>query len=178
MKKHALIVSAFAVGAMWIGGCAELPEAKTAAPTPSLFESPNASAIIAKDLLAPATKHTMPQGCVSNNPETIKLGKILFNDYSNKNHKFKEFPDGKDFGNCVACHNVEKGVGYGNVGPDLSAYRKNFVESGVRNHEWIYQKIADPRIDNPNTQMTINKTNGLLNEQEVCQVMSYLLADK
>ena len=129
----------------------------------SLFESPDAKEILAKDKLLPATKHAMPQGCVKSDEESIKLGKILFNDYNNKNHKFKEFPDEKEFGNCIACHQIEKGNGYGNIGPDLSGYRKNFVESGVRTHEWIYQKIADPRVDTPNTQMRRNEKNEWMN---------------
>lgn len=173
MKRYSLCASIAMVG-MFLGA-AHLSAAESKS---SLFESPDAKEILAKDKLLPATKYTMPQGCVKSDEESIKLGKILFSDYNNKNHKFKEFPDGKEFGNCIACHQIEKGNGYGNIGPDLSGYRKHFVESGVRSHEWIYQKIADSRIDNPNTQMTINQTNKLLNEQEICNIMSYMLADK
>lgn len=176
MKRYSLYASMVVIGMIWSGGSLFAADAK--ASKSSLFESPSAKEILAKDKLLPATKHSMPQGCVKSDDKSIKLGKILFNDYNNKNHKFKEFPDKKEFGNCIACHKIEKGEGYGNVGPDLSGYRKHFVESGVRTHEWIYQKIADPRIDDLATQMTINKTNKLLNEEEICNIMSYMLADK
>lgn len=166
MKKSmlcALVLGSICVGGLHAG---------------SLYESPDAKKIIAKDSLAAPQKFTMPKSCVKNDAKTIQLGKILFNDYNNKNHKFKEFADGKEFGNCVACHNIENADGYGNIGPDLTKYNELFVKSGIRTHEWIYQKIADSRIDNPHTQMTINKTNGLLNDEEICQVLSYVLADK
>lgn len=177
MKKHGFYVSMLTIGVMLIGGySAVAADTKTSASP--LFESSDAKSIIAKDALASAAKHSMPNGCVSNDPKSIQLGKILFNDYNNKNHKFKEFPDKKEFGNCVACHNIEGASGYGNIGPDLTGYRKHFIESGVRTQEWAYQKIADPRVDDPATKMTINKTNGLLNEQEICNIMSYMLADK
>lgn len=144
----------------------------------ALFESPEAHSIIAKDALPAATKFSMPQGCVSKNPKDIHLGKIMFNDFGNKNHKYKEFPKGKSFGNCVACHNIENADGHGNIGPDLTQYNEVFVKTGARTPEWIFQKRADPRIDNPDTLMTINKTNSLLSTQEICQIISYLVADK
>lgn len=171
-KASAVLLPVFATTLLLIG-CSNTQQPKV-----SLFESPDAKAILVKDALKPPQKHQMPAGCITNDAKSIELGRILFNDYSNKGHKFKQFADGKEFGNCVACHNIEKGAGYGNVGPDLTAYRKNFVDSKARNHEWIFEKIADPRIDNPKTQMTINKTNGLLSDREICDIMSYLLSDK
>lgn len=176
MKKNRRTLSMVALGVMFFGSCLHAADKNPS--NTALFESPDAKAIVAKDKLLPAMQHAMPQGCVTNDAKSIELGKILFNDYGNKNHKFKQFPDKKDFGNCVACHNIEGANGYGNIGPDLSAYNDNFILTGIRTHEWIYQKIADARVDNPLTGMTINKTNALLNEQEICHIMSYMLSKK
>ena len=81
-------------------------------------------------------------------------------------------------GNCVACHNIEGAKGYGNVGPDLSKYKELYMDSGVRNPQFMYQKIADPRLDNPKSAMTVNLANGLMNEREVCDLVSYIIAVK
>ncbi|MDY0121245.1 MAG: sulfur oxidation c-type cytochrome SoxX [Sulfurimonas sp.] len=172
MRKTVLCVSALVLGTISMGGL------HASSVKGTLYESPDAKEIIKKDSLPAATKFTMPKGCVTKNPKDIHLGKILFNDFGNKNHKFKEFPNKKSFGNCVACHNIEQADGHGNIGPDLTQYRQNFVASGARDHQWIFQKIADPRIDNEHTLMTINKTNNLLNDKEICQIISYIVADK
>ena len=81
-------------------------------------------------------------------------------------------------GNCVACHNIEGAKGYGNIGPDLSNYKSLFVDSGARNGQFVYQKIADPRMDNAKTHMTVNLANGLFNEREVCDLASYVMSKK
>jgi sulfur-oxidizing protein SoxX len=52
------------------------------------------------------------------------------------------------------------------------------MDSGARKAEFVYQKIADARIDNPVTHMTINMTNGLMNEREVCDLASYIVSTK
>ena len=152
----------------------------------SMIESPNASKIIQKDLLAPAKTYTMPADCISTDPKVIARGAFIFH---NLNGETKDTPpeglskknsDGsvKQFGNCVACHNIEGAKGAGNIGPNLHEYRKNFIETGVRNYEFVYQKIADARIDNPNTHMTINLTSGLFNPREICDLASYVVSPK
>lgn len=151
------------------------------------IESPDATAILLKDALPAAKVFTMPEGCISNDRAAIARGQYIFHNLNGKDAKenppeglSRKNADGKEkqYGNCVACHNIEGAIGYGNIGPDLTSYKKLYVESGVRNAEFVYQKIADPRIDNPTSHMTINLTNGLMNEREVCDLASYILAEK
>ena len=152
----------------------------------SMIESPDASKIIQKDLLGPAKASTMPTDCISTDPIAIARGAFIFH---NLNGETKDTPpeglsktnsDGseKQFGNCIACHNIEGAKGAGNIGPDLHAYKKNFIDSGARNDQFVYQKIADARIDNPNTHMTINLTTGLFNQREICDIASYIVSPK
>jgi sulfur-oxidizing protein SoxX len=152
----------------------------------SVIESPDASKIIQKDLLAPAKTYVMPSDCISSDPKVIARGAFIFH---NLNGEAKDTPpeglsktnsDGslKQFGNCIACHNIEGAKGAGNIGPDLHGYKKNFIDSGVRDHQFVYQKIADARIDNPTTHMTINLTTGLFNEREICDLASYIVSPK
>lgn len=151
------------------------------------IESPDAKAILAKDALPAAKAFKMPEGCISNDPAAIARGKYIFHNLNGKDSKenppegiSRKNPDGepKQYGNCVACHNIEGAVGYGNIGPDLTKYKAMYMDSGVRNSEFVYQKIADPRIDNATTHMTVNLTNGLMNEREVCDLASYIIAEK
>jgi len=152
----------------------------------NVIEHPDATEIIKKDLLPPATAYTMPANCVTTNADSIARGAYIFHNLNGKKAK-KNPPKGlsrkqnnkvKQYGNCVACHDIEGSVGPGNIGPSLVDYKTMFVQSGVRDAQFVYQKIADPRIDNPNTHMTINMTNGLFSESEVCDLTSYILAPK
>lgn len=162
-----------------------------------VIERPNASKLIEKDLLPKATAFTMPAGCVTSNPESIARGAYIFHNLNGKKAK-KNPPKGlarkqmkpgktylpgdkipvKQYGNCVACHDIEGSVGPGNIGPSLVGYKSMFVDTNARDAQFVYQKIADPRIDNKDTHMTINLTNGLFNESEVCDLTSYILAPK
>lgn len=159
----------------------------SAADLSQVIESPDATAILKKDALPAAKAYTMPEGCITNDPAAIARGKYIFHNLNGKDAKenppeglSRTLPDGKEkqMGNCVACHNIEGAVGYGNIGPDLTNYKGLYVDSGVRNAQFVYQKIADPRIDNAKTHMTINMTNGLMNEREVCDLSSYIMAIK
>lgn len=158
-----------------------------AADLSSVIESPDATAILKKDALGAPKVFTMPAGCISEDPAVIARGKYIFHNLNGKDAKdpapeglVKILPDGKEkqFGNCVACHNIEGAKGYGNIGPDLTNYKGLFVDSGARKHEFVYQKIADARVDNPTTHMTINLTNGLMNEREICDLASYIVIKK
>lgn len=153
----------------------------------SVIESPNASKLIQKDLLAPAKVFTMPKGCITTDADAIARGAFIFHNLNGSKVK-GELPKGlakknadgssKQYGNCVACHNIEGAKGGGNVGPDLTAYNTIFMASGVRDNQFVYQKIADARIDNANTHMTINLTTKLFNEREICDVTSYIVSPK
>jgi sulfur-oxidizing protein SoxX len=153
----------------------------------SIIEHPDASKIIEKDKLAPAKVYTMPDNCVSSDKDVIARGAYIFHNLNGKKAKAKP-PKGltkkkangkpKQFGNCVACHNIEDARGAGNIGPALTNFNHHFIASGVRNNQFVYQKIADPRIDNPKTHMTVNLTTKLFNEREICDITSYIVAPK
>lgn len=152
-----------------------------------VIQKPNASKLIEKDLLAPATTFTMPAGCVTTKPESIARGAFIFHNLNGKKAK-KNPPKGlsrknakgknKQYGNCVACHNIEGARGAGNIGPDLTGYKATFVDSGVRDNKFVFQKIADPRIDNKDTHMTVNLTTKLFTPKEICDIASYIVSPK
>lgn len=153
----------------------------------SAIETPDAKKIIEKDMLAAATKFTMPKGCITTDPEAIARGAFIFHNLNGGKAKgdlpkglAKKLPGGepKQYGNCVACHNIENAKGAGNIGPDLTNYKAFFIDSKIRDAAWVYQKIADPRIDNPNTHMTVNLTTKLFTEQEICEITSYIVSEK
>lgn len=153
----------------------------------SVVEDPDAIKIITADLLGPAKSYKMPKDCVSSDPKVIARGAYIFHNLNGENAKdaapeglAKKNPDGsvKQYGNCVACHNIEKAVGGGNIGPDMTGYKEIFVDSGVRDNLFVFQKIADSRIDNPDSMMTINLTTGLFNAREICDITSYVVAPK
>ena len=152
-----------------------------------VIEHPDASKMIEKDLLAPPKTYTMPAGCITNDPAAIARGEYIFHNLNGKKAKktppkglSKKNKDGKpkQYGNCVACHNIEGARGAGNIGPDLTDYKENFIDSGARDHQFVYQKIADARIDNPDTHMTINLTTKLFTPREICDLASYVVAPK
>ena len=159
------------------------------------YEMPDASKLIEKDLLVEPTTYTMPKGCVSSDAESIARGEYIFHNLNGK--KAKETPpkglvkfvetkgkDGKvtkkakQYGNCVACHNIEGAKGGGNIGPDLTGYKATFIDTKARDNQFVYQKIADPRIDNAKTHMTVNLATKLFNEQEICDLTSYVISVK
>ncbi len=162
-----------------------------------VIEHPDASKMIEKDLLAPPKVHIMPAGCITNDPAVIARGEYIFNNLNGKKAK-KNPPKGlsrkqmksgktympgdkispKQYGNCVACHNIEGAHGAGNIGPDLTGYKKRYIDSGTRDHQFVFQKIADARIDNPDTYMTINLTTKLFTPREVCDIASFIVAPK
>jgi sulfur-oxidizing protein SoxX len=159
------------------------------------YDMPDASKLIEKDLLQPPKKFTMPKSCKLDDADAIARGEYIFHNLNGKKAKKappkglvkfieKKGKDGKvkkvpkQFGNCVACHNIEGAVGGGNIGPDLTGYKAIFVDSKTRDANFVYQKIADPRIDNPKTHMTVNLTTKLFNESEICDLTAYVMSDK
>lgn len=161
----------------------------------SAVSMPDATKQLKKDQIDVAKTYKMPANCVSSDKRSIERGKFFFHNLSGKQAKkkadfakslgidikdkrkdlMKPYGGWKPYGNCVACHNTPGAIGAGNIGPDLTNYKKYFIDGGVRTNAWIYQKVADPRIDNPNTHMPIGLTTGrLFNEKEVCDIVSYL----
>lgn len=181
MVKNSLLLAlsvAATIALIGCGGNAPAPEASLSLGKQLETKDKEAYEILKKDTLKPATKYAMPSGCVSTKAENIENGKILFNNLNNASGKFKQFDTKKQLGNCIACHEIEKGEGHGNVGPSLKNYHDTYVKTGARTHEWIYQKIADPRVDNHDTVMTVNLATGLMSDREVCDVVSYLVSKK
>jgi sulfur-oxidizing protein SoxX len=128
----------------------------------------------------------MPKECKLDDLESIARGKFLYHNLNSKVAK-EPLPKGleapkegevKSYGNCVACHNIEGAIGGGNVGPDLTNYKSIFVDTKVRDAQFVYQKIADPRVDMKNTAMTINLTTKMFTASEVCDVTAYVMQDK
>ena len=162
-----------------------------------VVEVPDASKILEKDKLAPPKVWTMPKGCISNDPKVIAIGEFIFHNLNGKKAKGtppeglsktqmkpgKTYKPGdkippKQYGNCVACHNIEGAVGAGNIGPDLHDYKKNFIDTKARDYQYVYQQIADSRINNKDSRMTINLTTGLFTPEEVCAITSYVVSEK
>ena len=181
MKKRFLIA-----GAAFLFGASAL----LGVDLKSAVESPDAKKILEKDKLKPPKKYKMPKNCVTNDPLAIARGEYIFHNLNGKKAKTKP-PKGlpkyivvkgkkkpKQYGNCVACHNIEGAKGPGNIGPDLTNYKKHFIDTGARDYQFVFQKIADARIENPNTHMTINLTTGLFNKKEICEILSYVVSEK
>jgi len=183
--KKSLIISLVATASLF------------AADYSSVIEHPNASKMIEKDALAPAKAYTIPTGCITTDADAIARGKFIFHNLNGKKAK-KNPPKGlsrkqmkpgktylpgdkipaKQYGNCVACHDIEGARGAGNIGPDLTNYQNSFIKTGVRNYQFVYQKISDPRIDNPKTHMTVNLTTKLFTPREICDIASYVISPK
>jgi sulfur-oxidizing protein SoxX len=159
------------------------------------YDMPDASKLIEADLLQEPTKFTLPKSCKLDDAEAIKRGSFFFHNLNGKQAKgeapkgVKKFVESKDkdgkvkkkpkqYGNCVACHNIEGAKGGGNIGPDLTDYKEIFVDSKIRDAQFVYQKIADPRIDNPKTHMTVNLTTKLFDESEICDLTAYVMSEK
>ena len=159
------------------------------------YDMPDATKMIEKDLFAGATKYTMPKSCNLSDADTIARGKFIFHNLNGKKAKKnppkglvkfieKKGKDGKvkkkakQYGNCVACHNIEGARGAGNIGPSLESYKAMFIDTKARDAQYVYQKIADPRVDNANTHMTVNLTTKLMSEQEICDLTAYVVQDK
>ena len=162
-----------------------------------VIQKPNASKMIEKDLLAPAKTFTMPADCITTDADAIARGSFMFHNLNGKKAKGK-LPKGlakkqmkpgktympgdkipaKQYGNCVACHNIEGAKGGGDIGPDLTGYKSMFMDTGVRDNQFVFQKIADPRVDNKDTHMTINLTTKLFNTREICDITSYIVSPK
>jgi len=169
------------------------PAALFAADLTKAYDMPDASQLIEKDLFPAAKEYKMPKSCNLNDAKAIARGEYIFHNLNGKKAK-KAPPEGlvkfldkkgkdgkpkpKQFGNCVACHNIEGAKGAGNIGPSLEGYKANFIDTKARDNQFVYQKIADPRIDNANTHMTVNLTTGLFSEQEICDITAYIVSDK
>jgi sulfur-oxidizing protein SoxX len=158
------------------------------------YDMPDASKLIEKDLFAGATTYKIPKSCDLTDTGAIARGEYMFHNLNGAKGKNppaglarfveKKGKDGKvqkspkQYGNCVACHDIEGAKGAGNIGPNLTSYKAFFLDTKVRDAQFVYQKIADPRVDKENTHMTVNLTTGLFNEQEICDYTAYVISEK
>jgi L-cysteine S-thiosulfotransferase len=158
-----------------------------AADLSTAIEIPSATEILLKDALPAPKIYTMPAGCIVDDSAAIARGNYIFHNLNGKDAKenppaglTRLLPNGKSkqMGNCVACHQIEGSKGHGNIGPDLTNYKALYMDNGVRTGQYLYQQIADPRMENQNTHMTVNLANGLFSEREVCDLMSYIISKK
>lgn len=75
-------------------------------------------------------------------------------------------------GNCAACHCADGVKGCGNIGPSLIKYKKELGTDRTR--EWLFQKIADARMDNPETVMPPTLSTSTLKPEEAVDVVEFL----
>jgi len=77
------------------------------------------------------------------------------------------------WGNCIACHSLPNGHKGGTIGIDLSAYAS-------LNHplDYVYQRIWDNRAFAPDAHMPIYGTNKVLLDQDIRDVMAFILPGK
>ena len=87
--------------------------------------------------------------------------------------KGKQIAQARDRGNCLACHVMPGGSQPGSRGPDLS----RFGSSG-RNEAEAYAMVFDMRTVNPETLMPPIGTNDILTDQELRDVVAFLLSSK
>lgn len=75
------------------------------------------------------------------------------------------------WGNCIACHSLPGGHEGGNIGPSLSDYGKRNMPLA-----YTFQRIWDNRVLSPSAFMPIYGPNKVLTDQEIRDVMAYLMA--
>lgn len=77
------------------------------------------------------------------------------------------------YGNCIACHSLPNGHDGGNIGPSL----RDVVQRNLP-LDYIFQRIWDVRAYSPNAFMPVYGPNKVLNEQEIHDVMAFILGVK
>jgi sulfur-oxidizing protein SoxX len=87
--------------------------------------------------------------------------------------KGKQIAQARDRGNCLACHVMPGGSQPGSRGPDLS----HFGSSGRSGAE-AYAMVYDMRTVTPETLMPPFGTNEILTDQDLRDVVAFLLSSK
>ena len=78
-------------------------------------------------------------------------------------------------GNCYACHQMDpEEYTYGSLGPSLKNFGKMRGNS-PQTREYLYNVIYSPHTYFPCTHMPRFGTNGVLTQQQIADVMAYLL---
>jgi len=118
----------------------------------------------------PCLSYSLPCGKAA----TRKLVKKALEGPLNGNAgKGKQIAFARDRGNCLACHVMPGGSQPGSRGPDLSHYG-----SSGRSEAETYAMVYDMRTINPETLMPPIGTNDILTDQELRDVVAFLLSSK
>lgn len=112
----------------------------------------------------------------------IKLGdwkegeKIAKSGYGYRvGHKVDDHSKRPPGGNCYACHEMSPDVmAFGTLGPSLKAYGKN-RGTGEAMKKYTYKAIYNPHTTFPCTQMPRFGANGVLTQEQIADVMAYLM---
>lgn len=90
--------------------------------------------------------------------------------------RFSDYPPARETGgNCYACHQLDKKeVSYGTIGPSLYNYGKlrSFTPEAVKA---AYEKIYNPHIAFPCTNMPRFGTNGVLTIDQIKHIVALLM---
>ncbi len=185
MKRlAAACVATLALAAL--AGCAQAPTtaapATTAAPPAAM--APAATAPIgapppaarpgaspgAKFAAFPCLSYTLPCGkAATRKPVAKSLEGPLAGDAA----RGMRIAHARDKGNCLACHVMKGGTQPGSRGPDLSHYG-----SMGRSDADTFAAVYDMRARTPETLMPPFGTNGVLDDQEIRDVVAYLQASR
>lgn len=153
MKRTIRMLAAVLTGLTFAGSAgAQGAPAPQASPDYSVFPCLSYTQACGKAATRPPVKKAL-DGPLNGNPE-----------------KGKQLAQARNRGNCLACHVIPGGSQPGTRGPDLS----HFGSSGRSDAE-AYAMVFDMRTVNPETLMPPFGTNDILNEQELRDVVAYLL---
>lgn len=118
----------------------------------------------------PCLSYTLPCGKAATR-KPVK--KAIEGSLAGSAEKGRQIAQARDRGNCLACHVMPGGSQPGSRGPDLS----HFGSTG-RNEAEAFAMVYDMRTVNPETLMPPFGTNEILTEQELRDVVAFLLSSK
>jgi L-cysteine S-thiosulfotransferase len=118
----------------------------------------------------PCLSYTLPCGKIATRRPVQKTFEGPFNGNAAKG---RQIAQARDRGNCLACHVMPDGSQPGSRGPDLS----HFGSTG-RSAAEAYAMVFDMRTVNPETLMPPFGTNEILTDQELRDVVAFLLSSK
>lgn len=88
--------------------------------------------------------------------------------------QYSDNPDDPNGGNCYACHQLDpREVAYGTIGPSLTGYGARGQSDVVLQYTWT--KLWDTHAYNTCSHMPRFGAQGILTEQQLKDVMAYLL---
>ncbi|MFO1285429.1 MAG: sulfur oxidation c-type cytochrome SoxX [Rubrivivax sp.] len=118
----------------------------------------------------PCLSYSLPCGKLATRRPVLK---VLVGPLEGNAARGRQIAQARNRGNCLACHVMPGGTQPGSRGPDLS----RFGSSG-RSAAEAYAMVYDMRTVNPETLMPPFGTNEVLTDQELRDVVAFLLASK